>query len=299
MRIRERLWRKSKWIALNTSIRLDGTAARIQAVITHRRLARPTILFYPEPLTIFTAFWKICQAADCRITADPSDPCTLAVFWDGRAVRAPGDVVLDVARRARVVNLHCRDFTKRAVSRTFAEVFGYDLTVDPRVYRGPCVRKSDGNGTHDGTVIECPTDQVADGYVYQRLVNNEVGGNLVEDLRVPVFMTRIPFVYLKYRSTSSRFSNDNASAQIGEADAHMTREEYTLIIEFCRRMGLEYGELDVLRDRNDRRLYIVDVNPTPFGPPNHMSRRDRRTAVARLARTFEETFLDATYMAVR
>jgi hypothetical protein len=33
-------------------------------------------------------------------------------------------------------------------------------------------------------------------------------------------------------------------------------------------MGLDYGELDVLRDADDGRLYVVDVNTTPFGPVN-------------------------------
>jgi len=260
-------------------------------MVTRPRLERPTLLFHPEPLTIFTVFWKICQASNCRITADPFEECSLAVFWDGRAVRVPGNVLRDVAGRTHVVNFECRDFTKRTVSRIFGEVFGYDLAIDPRVHRGRCVRKSDGNGTHDGAVIECPIDQLEDGYVYQRLVNNEIGSAVVEDLRVPVFMHRIPFVYLKYRSRAMRFSNDNASAHIGNADEYVNADEQALIFEFCRRIGLEYGELDVLRDRDDRRLYIVDVNPTPFGPPNHMTRRDRRTAITRLARAFEDTFL--------
>jgi hypothetical protein len=30
-------------------------------------------------------------------------------------------------------------------------------------------------------------------------------------------------------------------------------------------MGVDYGELDVLRDVEDGRLYVVDVNDTPSG----------------------------------
>lgn len=35
----------------------------------------------------------------------------------------------------------------------------------------------------------------------------------------------------------------------------------------CRIMGLDYGELDVLRDTEDGKLYVADVNNTPWDPP--------------------------------
>jgi hypothetical protein len=56
-------------------------------------------------------------------------------------------------------------------------------------------------------------------------------------------------------------------------------------------MGLDYGELDVLRDLGDRRIYVVDVNPTPDGPPNHIGAADSEIALARMADAFNEVFL--------
>ena len=32
---------------------------------------------------------------------------------------------------------------------------------------------------------------------------------------------------------------------------------------FCAAMGLDYGKLDIIRDREDQRLYILDANTTP------------------------------------
>ena len=36
---------------------------------------------------------------------------------------------------------------------------------------------------------------------------------------------------------------------------------------FCAAMGLDYGKLDIIRDRADQRLYILDANKTPRWDP--------------------------------
>ena len=62
------------------------------------------------------------------------------------------------------------------------------------------------------------------------------------------------------------------------------KEEINKIKEFCGRMGLDYGEVDVLLDSGERRIYIVDVNNNPAGPTQCLSEDDLRTAVVRSAR---------------
>src|SRR3954454_7156229 len=42
-----------------------------------------------------------------------------------------------------------------------------------------------------------------------------------------------------------------------------TPEEVRQILAFARAMGVDYGEFDILRDRSDGRIYVVDVNKTP------------------------------------
>lgn len=56
-------------------------------------------------------------------------------------------------------------------------------------------------------------------------------------------------------------------------------------------MGLDWGELDILRNKDDGRAYIVDVNNTPAGPPNHLSKEDKERALQQLATTFARVFL--------
>ena len=35
-------------------------------------------------------------------------------------------------------------------------------------------------------------------------------------------------------------------------------------------MGADWAELDVLRDNASGMIFVVDVNSTAFGPPNHL-----------------------------
>jgi hypothetical protein len=215
----------------------------------------------------------------------------MAFKWN-TATFSPRDATLSsLAVQYRVVNINCEDISKTRVNNSFSQVFGYSTLVDPLTFRGQCVQKSDLNARHDGRVIECPAQVRTPGCVYQRLINNEVDDGLVMDIRVPVFRTRIPFVYLKYRNRSDRFGNTNTRVILAEVNDVLGDVELDRIHEFSKLMGLDYGELDVLRDREDQRLYIVDVNPTPWGPPNHISEEQARQAVTRMAVAFREGVL--------
>ena len=55
---------------------------------------------------------------------------------------------------------------------------------------------------------------------------------------------------------------------------------------FCRTIGLDMGEIDVLRDNATGRIYIVDVNSMPFGPPKPISLKDGLRAITLYAELF-------------
>jgi hypothetical protein len=47
--------------------------------------------------------------------------------------------------------------------------------------------------------------------------------------------------------------------------------------------------MDVLRDKIDQQLYIVDCNPTPaFGPPPGMSLKEQSYYLTIMAQTYQE-----------
>lgn len=76
------------------------------------------------------------------------------------------------------------------------------------------------------------------------------------------------------------------------ADAILTRDEQTGLVAFAEAMGMQFGELDVLRDKSDGRIYVVDANRTPAGPPNHIRWSDYFPAVRLIAATLRERWLD-------
>ena len=46
------------------------------------------------------------------------------------------------------------------------------------------------------------------------------------------------------------------------AEDVFSADEITLIKTFCQKMQLDFGAIDVMRDKHDGRIYIVDVNKT-------------------------------------
>lgn len=61
------------------------------------------------------------------------------------------------------------------------------------------------------------------------------------------------------------------------------------MLAFTAAIGLEYGELDVLRENGTGRLFVIDANPAPVGP-HHISSRDEATTQRQMADAFEEVF---------
>jgi hypothetical protein len=120
-----------------------------------------------------------------------------------------------------------------------AEVFGHDIRIDPRAHVGRCVRKSDANALHDGSIIDCPIAAPERGYVYQRVIDNAVGDGTVQDIRLPVFGELVPFCYLKYRPVANRFANVNSRVELSTTDSVISEDELARFRRFCRAMRNE------------------------------------------------------------
>ncbi|HBS30890.1 MAG TPA: hypothetical protein DEA40_03990, partial [Parvularcula sp.] len=162
----------------------------------------------------------------------------------------------------------------------------YSLTVDPLTHRGVAVEKSELNGKHDGLIVECPLASPRGDRVYQRLIDNTFDGREFIDIRTPVVGGKAPFVYLKRRTRDLRFSNENHRVDLAPADAMLSRDEQAKIGEFARAMALDFGGLDVLRNREDGRIYVVDANKTDMGPPSALSAPDKVKAMRGIADAF-------------
>ena len=99
--------------------------------------------------------------------------------------------------------------------------------------------------------------------------------------------------FVKYRQIGERFKNTTVRTTLAKPAEVFSSDECAKLAAFCARVKLEFGELDVLRDRRSGRIYVVDVNNTPQSPPAHCSREDHARAVRALAAAFDRAFLAA------
>ncbi|OBF40820.1 hypothetical protein A5724_07135 [Mycobacterium sp. ACS1612] len=256
--------------------------------------ANKTILFYPDKPNYSQVLYKICNTLGCKMTSSLKAQPDLIVAFQDTTRRAHSSVLAEIAANNYVVNEGCDDISKVKVEAVFRQVFGYATFVDPETHVGLCVMKSNDNAMHDGEVVECPTSATRHDVVYQKLINNTAGDDDVLDIRVPVINGELPFVYLKYRRMRYRFSNMNARATMASTDSVFTTDEITKIKQFAKKLGLDFGELDVLRDVDDGTIYIVDVNNTPCGPPNHLGKAESAHAIELLSKAFDTAFLAKT-----
>jgi hypothetical protein len=191
---------------------------------------------------------------------------------------------------ARLINFSCADVSKSRIAGAFEAAFGYPISVDPARHSGPAVEKSELNGAHDGCIVGCPAPP-APGRIYQRLIDNRAQNQrleLVEDFRCPTIGGRPICVFIKRRPVASRFANANCEVELAAPEQLFSADELLRIREFARLLGLDWGGLDVLRDRAEGRLYIVDANKTDMGPPTALPLADKLAATRLLARAFRE-----------
>ena len=178
-------------------------------------------------------------------------------------------------------NGHCLDISKSTLDRHHHDVFGYGVNVHPRTHSGPMLEKSEGNAVHDGREIEGPlaAAEVQPGKVYQRIINNRTESGLFEDLRVVVINGQVPVVYRKRKSGEVRYTNETVEVDLAASPKTvLSEEEMVQIASISTKMRADFAELDILRDRQDGRIYCVDLNPTPYGPPAGLSKGQKAQA---------------------
>ena len=54
-------------------------------------------------------------------------------------------------------------------------------------------------------------------------------------------------------------------------------------------LHVDYAELDALRDAQSGKLFVIDVNPTPWGPPAELSDEQKVIAIKTMAKAFEQS----------
>ncbi len=240
-----------------------------------RRIAgvKKLMLTYPELPYPGTALWRISRMLGWRLTNNIGSLGEAdAVFrWQDATFGMPwppGQI------NRRVYNQHVVDISKNRVDEVHRETFGYSLGLDGTTWSGKMLLKPVENARHVGEVITGPLKEIPKGFMCQRVIDNTSGVDCVMDLRVVFFDGEIPFGYRKFRPLSTRFSNTNLTASLFKPLLEFSKRELERITAFARAMKLDYGEMDVLRDAGSGKIFVCDVNTTPFGPPNNILKTD-------------------------
>ncbi len=281
-------WRND-YIARTSLFELIGKDVKYFVKDIRKRLAHggrlPVIVAYPDFPSKRTTIFKIADALNYRLTNKLIEDADVILYFQDITQGDPG-ILLEIKNRV-VLNIGCTDISKKKVDSVHQSVFGYNTFIDPMTHQGIAVRKSDTNASHDGEIIRCPIEKADPSRVYQLLIDNVFDDKYVVDYRVPVIGGVIPLAYKKFKEHRVRFTEVH-HASMHDTDDVFSKEEQALILQFARAMKAEFCEFDVLR-HSDGRIFIIDVNKTPYGPPAGLP--EAREAVARLARAFQQAFL--------
>jgi hypothetical protein len=220
----------------------------------------PVFAFYPMRPEPNASISYVMRRLGARISFEPSEDA-FNVAWDtGTWFSKSATSRL----RPQTLNGACLDISKTTVDRAWADVAGYSIAVDPLATLGLMVVKPDENGRRGGRVVQGPLSARERHSVYQRLIDTRVGDRVLQ-IRPMILRGRIVLVYEKWRPHPQWFKGPELTIPKTVAD-FFTDVEAEQLIRFAAAIGLDYGELDVVRDAEDGRIYVVDANRTPVRP---------------------------------
>ena len=260
----------------------------IQATLLARRhngrlpADAPTLQFYPIRPSPKSSMVRLCARLGLRVGFDPDGPGTVFA-WDDRHY-FPAAALRRLPPGA--INGRCVDVSKSHVDALWEEVAGYGLQLDPTKAAEPIVVKSEENGNHDGRLLMGPLDSVEPGLVYERLVESLDHDGRIYTVRPLVLGGRLPMAYEVWRPYP-RWFHGGAEVLPARTEDVLSEEERALVLRFAERIGLQYGEVDVLRDRSSGRIYVVDANRTPLRPLSMAAHLDA-AVYQEMARHFAE-----------
>jgi len=250
-----------------------------------------------------TAYFML-RKAGVKFSNNYDDNHNLAWFWDSRILLDKQSKKLkEYSKHLRMINLFLIDTSKDFVARTMQDYFGYTFKINPKTYDGYCVAKHNGNGTKSCFFLKCPidADEVFHDHCYQKIINfsSKTDSSTLYEIRVPIFKNCIPFIFFKTRNKGLRFTSKNRTMEIAPALKHLSSNECQKILSYCRRVGMEYGEIDILRSDIDGKIYIIDINNTPWWPPNKLKDIDRNIALNMMWNSWLRAFLPQKYHTYR
>ena len=238
-----------------------------------------TALAYPDPLGIWTTARGVFERTDIEYHNDTGS------YYDFIIANSPSAtyprysknefIRQEISKGTYVINSRLDDISKLNVDFFFQKSFGYKLLVEkeqlPTLGRNIII-KSNKNSTHDGKIVEPPfsiddprigsSDSVLSLEIRSRT-------DIHTDYRVCIFGYSCGLTNMARKRKEERFGGIFKSAISMHLSPHpesfFSSDEILKINNFCKNIGLEYGEIDVMRDEIDDKIYILDITSTPGG----------------------------------
>ncbi len=242
-------------------------------------IAAPT---YPSKKTTLS---KIARMNGVRLTNKLVSNPDVIVYFEN-ATYGSASALRRKYPKTRIINVNCPDISKERVHAVHLEALGYSMNLNPKTYIGVAVEKSDENAVHDGQEVVCPVEFPKTNAVYQKVLDNTNDAGEYVDIRVPVIGGKIPLVYLKFKTLKNRFTNKAHRATLHKPEDVFSGEEIEQIEKYAAAMKVDFCEFDVLRHKGNQKIYIIDVNKTPYGPPDPLNRKDKAIALKKLSDAF-------------
>ena len=250
----------------------------------------PALLVWPEMPSRRAALHKMVRTLNWEVTNRPRRHAIAGIrFADrtdkGLAFNPPASM-----DGIQWWNRNCNDIRKSTLESAHQAAFGYGMEIDPLTYSGLMVEKSDENAQHDGRLIQGPLDsqELRENAVYQVNIENVDSDGRHFDYRLMYLLGTFPIIYQKFKPAEARFTNLTDGVELLNDHSCFTSKEFASIAKLAALMGVDYAEFDVLRDRSSGKIYAVDINPTPWGPPAQLDSTASRTAIHRMAQALHQ-----------
>ena len=173
----------------------------------------------------------------------------------------------------KIINKNLKDISKLNLEKVHKEIFGYNLLIEPTKFDGEFISKGNGNKERAPLIPsyklhkrKLKLGEVNKNLIYQKNVNNTDDNNNIIDHRAFVFNYKVKYV-IKYVVDTKFLTRVGTTKkkEFVEFEKYFDKSDIIKINRFINKLGVEYGEIDIIRDRNTKKLYLIDVNNTPSG----------------------------------